>query len=398
MSNSPESNPEPPGQDPPNENSDDDDSEIQEPEEDKFALAKFYRYEAGIPQTNIIPTKLVHKFNPEDPLTDYLVPRQDGKGLITHEPTQILKVAKSRQKLKISNVEPLNPKRRNMKKGYHSDIYKDLIKRDGPIADEDHELVNRNGDEEAQSEEGNDSDNHEDENQAVDRNADEVAQHSSTNGYNHVDPKAQAPKKVRKQRSKKVPRPKTISAEDMAILEYQAQEMPGIDINIDEEEESREMKIRLIKSESSRIELESKVSQLHAEKRIQDELIERLAERVEQLEKNSEQNTRQGARRILTMDFGAPSMSQHSGLHSHTSESHRSRQETSQDSGMNSHTREAYRSRQLMKTTCRREKKSRKDVANLTPSDDTLYKSYEKYKPLEKWTYKYPVTGVEVIN
>ncbi|KAJ8677699.1 hypothetical protein QAD02_013486 [Eretmocerus hayati] len=161
----------------------------------------------------------------------------------------------------------------------------------------------------------------------------------------------------------------------MAILEYQAQEMPGINISIDEDEETREMKIRLIKSESARIELESKVTQLHTEKRIQDEVIERLAERVEQLEQKTAQNIREGARRSLHMDFQAPSTSQDSGVHSQSSRSNTSRQYT--------------------RTTCRRTKKPRKDLGNFTPSDDRLYKSYEKYKPLQKWTYKNPVTGAE---
>ncbi|KAJ8678000.1 hypothetical protein QAD02_013787 [Eretmocerus hayati] len=59
-----------------------------------LVLAKFYRYEAAIPPTAVVAASLIHKFNPERPDLDYLLPRQDGEGLITHEATQILKVSK----------------------------------------------------------------------------------------------------------------------------------------------------------------------------------------------------------------------------------------------------------------------------------------------------------------
>ncbi|KAJ8686835.1 hypothetical protein QAD02_022629 [Eretmocerus hayati] len=84
----------------------------------------------------------VHKHNPVDPLRDYLIPRQDSKGLISYGAAQIPKDAN----LQISKVEPLNPRRRNMGRGYHSEIYDELMERDGPIGDEDDELVNRNAD------------------------------------------------------------------------------------------------------------------------------------------------------------------------------------------------------------------------------------------------------------
>ncbi|KAJ8677697.1 hypothetical protein QAD02_013484 [Eretmocerus hayati] len=140
------------GQDPLNPNSDDENTTNEQAEPDTLALAKFYREEAGIPRTGIVPTNLIHKFDPKQPLRDYLVPRQDTKGLITYEPAQILKIANSRKELEITNEEPLNPKRGHMKKARHSDVYNVLIKRDGPIGDEDNELLDKNPDDDLQSE------------------------------------------------------------------------------------------------------------------------------------------------------------------------------------------------------------------------------------------------------
>ncbi|KAJ8669534.1 hypothetical protein QAD02_000793 [Eretmocerus hayati] len=140
------------GQDPPNPDSDDENSTNEQAEPDTFALAKLYRGEAGIPPTGIVPSNLIHTFHPKQPLRDYLVPRQDSKGLITYEPAQILKIANSRKELEITNEEPLNPKRGRMKKARHSDVYNVLIKRDGPIGDEDNELLDKNPDDDLQSE------------------------------------------------------------------------------------------------------------------------------------------------------------------------------------------------------------------------------------------------------
>ncbi|KAJ8677467.1 hypothetical protein QAD02_013254 [Eretmocerus hayati] len=217
-----------------------------------LALAKFYNVEAGLPRTGIVPIALIHKFNRSNPLTDYLVPRQNGRGEISYEPAQILKTGI-------------------------------IVDRDGPVG------------EEFEQQRDDDNDSGDDQRECHDREQKECESEREICD--------EPPRRKMKKQSKKVPQPKKISSEDMAILEYQAREMPGIHLNADEDDETRQMKIRLVTSESARIELEAKVNQLSQNKRIQDEVIERLALRVEQLEESTRGAHHQGACRSLTMEL-----------------------------------------------------------------------------------------------
>ncbi|KAJ8677837.1 hypothetical protein QAD02_013624 [Eretmocerus hayati] len=271
-------------------------------------------------------------------------------------------VTASRGELEFEKNAPINEDKRTVfSKKRYSNLFDHLLPRDGPIGGKD--------DEESQS-----SSKSEDEDKG--------------NGTKPEKGKIQKGKqpKLKKNTKKKVLKPKEMSRADLEILEFQAKEMPGLNFHIEDEGELQDLKIRLVRTESERAELEAKLAQVIREKRIQDEMIQRLALRIDSLEENQLQQAQviedQPVRRRLNMEDcnSVPS--------------------TSRDSGNGS--RNSARSILRARIICNKryeppKNRERKDLGNFTPSDYGRFKSYEIMKPGELWVHKDPKTGEETV-
>ncbi|KAJ8671083.1 hypothetical protein QAD02_002342 [Eretmocerus hayati] len=337
--------------------------QLYDPSVHKIALVRFYGHTSANTKTTTVDTSLIHKFDYSRPIGDYLVPRQDAKGLISYEPAQVIKLAATRGELEFDKNAPINKDKRTVfSKKRYSNLFDHLLARDGPIGGEDDEesLCSNN------SEDG-------DQENAKKTTTKKIQKGNKRN-----------PKKPPK---KKVPQPKEVSQEDLEILEFQAKEMPGLQFSIDDQGELQDLKIRLVRTESERAELEAKLGQVVREKRIQDEMIERLALRIDSLERNErnqlqdQDSHHEPVRRRLNMDD----------LNSLPS--------TSRDSGNGSRSvRTIHRATIIGKRRYKPPKNSeRKDLGNFTPSDYQKFKTYEVMKPGELWVTKDPKTGEEII-
>ncbi|KAJ8671018.1 hypothetical protein QAD02_002277 [Eretmocerus hayati] len=215
-----------------------------DPSVHRIALVRFYGHTSATSATTTVDVSLIHKFDWSRPLGDYLVPRQDTKGLITYEPAQVLKLAATRGELEYEKNAPINPDKRIVfSKKRYTNLFDHLLARDGPIGGEDNE----------QSLTSSNSEDEEKENKKKSRSK-KVQKANKRNA-----------KKIQK---KKVPQPKQIEQEDLEILEFQAREMPGLNFNIEDEGELQDLKIRLVRTESERAGLEAKLAQVIREKRI----------------------------------------------------------------------------------------------------------------------------------
>ncbi|KAJ8675094.1 hypothetical protein QAD02_010880 [Eretmocerus hayati] len=83
--------------------------------------------------------------------------------------------------------------------------------------------------------------------------------------------------------TERVPKVNAVDPANLEILEFQAREMPGLNLHTDENDEIQDLKARLIISENARVEAEAKLNREIQEKKIQEEMISCLATRIEQL-------------------------------------------------------------------------------------------------------------------
>ncbi|KAJ8666071.1 hypothetical protein QAD02_007733 [Eretmocerus hayati] len=231
-------------------------AEIDGPEQHAYALIH-YHGEGGGTANVPIDTNLIHGFDWRNPLRDYLVPRQDANGLITHWPTQVLKTGLTKATSSISGT------RKSVERC--SELYDHLIVRDGPIG----VPSERSGDDES----------------------DEEAESGKTRKNRKIE--KYATKASKSQKTKNVPKVKSVDPVNLRILQSQAREMAGLNLHNDDNDEANDLKVRLIISENARAEAEAKLNAEIQEREIQEEMISRLVSRIEQLEKQSTHQSHQ---------------------------------------------------------------------------------------------------------
>ncbi|KAJ8676162.1 hypothetical protein QAD02_011948 [Eretmocerus hayati] len=370
-------------------------AEIDGPEQHAYALIH-YHGEGGGTANVPIDTNLIHGFDWRNPLRDYLVPRQDANGLITHWPAQVLKTGRTRKSVEPNRNEPINKEKRVvLKKKRCSELYDHLIVRDGPIG------VPSEG--------------------SGDDESDDEAETGKTRKNRKIE--KYATKASKSQKTKNVPKVKSVDPVDLEILQFQAREMRGLNLHNDDNDEANDLKVRLIMSENARAEAEAKLNAEIRERKIQEEMISRLASRIEQLEKQSTHQSHQVNRELRYDDEPKPSTSSmadgDSGIHMiplkgrrfhyaksvvsepqpscSTNYSESSGQPQSRDARATKEpTVKGKKGKSHKKSKSRHKRQSRRERGVFTEQQYAIFRADETLAPGAHWIFTNPKTGDKV--
>ncbi|KAJ8685446.1 hypothetical protein QAD02_021239 [Eretmocerus hayati] len=202
------------------------------PSRHRYVLFRFHgESSTGASSLRIVDSSLIHNFDWRQPLRDYLIPRQNPNGVIDYWPGQVVKTAQTRKQLDLAKDEPINREKRVvLKKKRCSELFDQLIKRDGPIG-------------RAESSEAASDDESQDDSKK--RKCGKIQKNAA--------------KASPKKKNKKVPPVNNVDPADLEILQHQAREMPGLSLSPDDDSETQDLKIRLILAENARVEARAKL-------------------------------------------------------------------------------------------------------------------------------------------